>query len=185
MRGGAGGDGHGSAGRRGGHSLLAYYAACQASPVRLVHDRSEFLAPLPLAVAEPTAPQAEILRGWGVATLGQLTALPKAQVAERLGTDGVRLWERAAGETTRVLELVEPARTFMAEWDYEPPIESMEPLLFRLRRFAECVALELRGAGLVAEKSRLSCYWRTTARTGAISGCRSRARAWTPGCVSL
>jgi protein ImuB len=44
----------------------------------------------------------------------------------------------------------------MAEWEYEPPIEAMEPLLFRLRRFAECVALELRGAALVAEKLSLA-----------------------------
>ena len=103
----------------------------------------------------PTEEQAQILRAWGISTLGQLTEIPKAAIGERLGTDGVRLWERAVGETTRVLQLVEPTKTFLAEWDYEPPIESMEPLLFRLRRFAECVALELRGAKVVAEKISL------------------------------
>jgi protein ImuB len=66
------------------------------------------------------------------------------------------LWERAAGETTRVLRLVEPARSFAAEWSYEPPVESIEPLFFKLRRFAERVALELRGAGFVAEKLSLT-----------------------------
>lgn len=136
--------------------LLAYYAAQRADPVAIIRNAQEFLAPLPIAVAEPTNGQAEILRGWGIVTLGQLTALPKAEVGRRLGTDGVRLWERAAGEATRVLHCVEPAKTFLAEWEYEPPIESMEPLLFRLRRFAECVALELRGANLVAEKVSLA-----------------------------
>ncbi len=139
-----------------GTPLLASYAARRARPVLIVGDARKFLEPLPVDVAEPTSNQAAILRGWGITTLGQLTALPKAEIGRRLGTDGVRLWERAAGETTRVLQLVEPARTFVAEWNYEVPVEAMEPLLFRLQRFAECVALELRGAGWVAEKLTLT-----------------------------
>ena len=85
-----------------------------------------------------------------------MTRLPKAEIGERLGTAGVALWERAAGETARVLRLVEPVRTFVAEWTYDPPVESIEPLLFRLRRFAERVAFELRAAGLVASALALT-----------------------------
>ena len=136
--------------------LLAAYAARCAEPVLLVPDAREFLAPLPLAFAEPTPGHAEILRGWGIRTLGQLTALPKAEIGRRLGTEGVALWERAAGETVRVLRLVEPPTTFVAEWDYEPPVEAVEPLLFRLRRFAERLAFELRATGAVAEKLTLT-----------------------------
>ena len=55
-----------------------------------------------------------------------------------------------------MLRLVEPARSFAAEWTYEPPVESIEPLFFKLRRFAERIALELRGAGFVAEKLSLT-----------------------------
>ena len=110
----------------------------------------------PFSFAEPTPGQEEILRGWGIGTLGALTALPKAEVGRRLGAEGVLLWERAAGETARVLRLVEPARSFAAEWAYEPPVESIEPLFFKLRRFAERIALELRGAGFVAEKLSLT-----------------------------
>jgi protein ImuB len=136
--------------------LLAAYAARCAAPVLLVDDVKEFLRPLPLAFAAPTPAHAEILQGWGLRTLGDLAALSKAEVGQRLGTTGVLLWERAAGESVRVLRLTQPARTFVAEWAYDPPVESMEPLLFRLRRFAECVALELRGAGFVAEKITLT-----------------------------
>ncbi len=136
--------------------LLAAYAAQDAEPVRIVDDSPSFLAPLPLATAGPSPLHAEILQGWGIRTLGALTALSKAEVGRRLGTDGVALWERAAGETTRVLRLVEPPRTFAAEWDYEPPVESVEPLLFRLRRFAERIALELRAGGCVAETLALT-----------------------------
>jgi protein ImuB len=136
--------------------LLAGYAARAADPVLVVQDPRAFLAPLPLAVAEPAAAHAEILRSWGLKTLGDLTALTKADVGQRLGAEGVALWERAAGETTRVLRLVEPPRSFVAAWAYEPPVETMEPLLFKLRRFAERIAFELRAANLVAEALTLT-----------------------------
>ncbi len=135
--------------------LLAFYGAQNADPVLVVSESQKFLDPLPLEVATPSRLHADILHGWGIKTLGALTTLPKAEIARRLGTEGVSLWERAAGETTRVLRLVEPSKTFAAEWTYEPPVESMEPLLFRLRRFAECVALELRSSGFVADKLSL------------------------------
>ncbi len=136
--------------------LLAAYAARCAEPVLVVDDAAEFLKPLPLSFAAPAPGQEAILRGWGIMTLGGLTALSKAEVGARMGSEGVLLWERAAGETNRVLRLVEPARSFAAQWAYEPPVESTEPLLFKMRRFAERIALELRGAGMVAEKLSLT-----------------------------
>jgi len=136
--------------------LLASYAARCADPVLVVRDPAGFLSLLPLEFADPTPEQDGILRSWGIGTLGGLSALPKAEVGRRLGAEGVLLWERASGEATRVLRHVEPARSFAAEWDYEPPVESIEPLFFKLRRFAERIALELRGAGLVAERLSLT-----------------------------
>lgn len=136
--------------------LLARYAAQLAEPVLIVRERANFLRPLPLAFAEPTPLQATVLSGWGIKTLGELTALPKTEIGNRLGPAGVALWERANGEAPAVLRLTEPARTFVAAWTYEPPVESVEPLLFKLRRFAERVALELRSAGLVAEMLALT-----------------------------
>ncbi|HEY1847831.1 MAG TPA: DNA polymerase Y family protein [Opitutaceae bacterium] len=140
----------------GATALLASYAAQRAEPVLVVRDGAGFLAALPLAFAEPTPAQASILRDWGIGTLGGLTAISKAEVGRRLGAEGAALWDRAAGESDRVLRLCEPARSFAAQWDYEPPVESSEPLLFKLRRYAERVSLELRGAGLVAEKLALT-----------------------------
>lgn len=136
--------------------LLARYAATQADPVLVVHEARAFLAPLPLALAAPTPAHAALLRDWGVRTLGELTTLPKATIAARLGATGVALWERAAGEPTRPLHLAEPPRSFLAEWAYEPPVESLEPLQFKLRRYAERIALELRAAGRVAAQLHLT-----------------------------
>ena len=136
--------------------LCASYAARRADPLLWVDSAAQFLSPLPIGFAEPGPALSEILEGWGITTLGELTRLPKAEVARRMGKAGVELWERAAGEATRVLSTIEPSRSFSAEWAYDPPIESMEPLLFKLRRFAERVALELRGSGLVAQSLALT-----------------------------
>jgi len=147
--------------------LLAHYAARCAEPVLVVRAAREFLHDLPLSFAEPTAVQSEVLAAWGIRTLGQLATLPKAEVGQRLGTEGAALWERAAGETSRPLRLTQPTQTFASAWDYEPGIDNIEPLFFKLRRYAECLAFELRSAGFVAESLALTLlledetdYWR-------------------------
>jgi protein ImuB len=136
--------------------LLALYAAQQAEPILIVNNVRNFLSGLPLAIADPTPEQTDVLHGWGIRTLGEFTRLSKAEIGRRLGTDGVALWERAAGEATRPLKLTPPSQSFAAAWDYEPGIENIEPLFFKLQRYAECLALELRSAGFVAESLALT-----------------------------
>jgi len=138
--------------------LIASYAARIAEPILHVTDETNFLHPLPLAFAEPTARQIEILTSWGIHTLGALTDLPKAEIGERLGTGGIHLWERAAGQKERVLKLIEPPQSYVAQWRYEPPVESLEPLLFKLTRYAERVAWELKASGLVAQELTLTLF---------------------------
>jgi protein ImuB len=96
-----------------------------------------------------------ILHKWGVHTLGQLAALQKDELSNRLGPEAVRMWERANGTATRMLKLVQPPESFAEEFEFENEIETSEPLLFMLRRFLEQLAVRLGALYLVAKELKL------------------------------
>jgi protein ImuB len=120
-----------------------------------VQDERGFLSPLPLSLIDPAPDLAAILDGWGIHTLGALTALPKPEVGRLLGQAGIELWERAAGETDQPIEPCVQAPTFAAAMELEHEVETLEPLLFVLRRFVDRLALQLANAGVVAAELAL------------------------------
>ena len=97
----------------------------------------------------------EILRKWGIHTLGQFAALDKEQIAARLGPEAARLWERANGISNRLLKLVRPPESFDESFEFEHEIETAQPLLFMLRRFLEQLAVRLSAIYLVAKEVTL------------------------------
>jgi protein ImuB len=96
-----------------------------------------------------------ILHKWGIHTLGQLAALDKEQLADRLGPEPVQMWKRANGQSRRVLKLVRPPESFEESFEFEHEIEAAEPLLFMLRRFLEQFAVRLGAIYLVAKELTL------------------------------
>ena len=96
-----------------------------------------------------------ILHKWGIQTLGQLAALDKEQLAARLGPEAIHMWERANGQSSRVLKLVRPPESFRESFEFENEIETAEPLLFMLRRFVEQLTLRLDAIYLVAKELSL------------------------------
>lgn len=96
-----------------------------------------------------------ILHKWGIHTVGQFAALEKDQVANRLGPEAVRMWERANGTATRVLKLVQPPESFAESFEFENEIETSEPLLFMLRRFLQQLTLRLGALYFVAKELKL------------------------------
>ena len=86
-------------------------------------------------------------------TLGDLTALPAADVAARLGQPGVQ-WQRLArGEDPAPLVPAVPEERFEQALDLEWPIEGLEPLSFVLGRLMEPLSAHLerrdRGAAVL------------------------------------
>jgi protein ImuB len=96
-----------------------------------------------------------ILHKWGIHTLGQLGVMDKQQLGARLGPEALRMWERANGQSNRVLKLVRPPESFEESFEFENEIETAEPLLFMLRRFLEQLAVRLSGIYLVAKELTL------------------------------
>jgi protein ImuB len=96
-----------------------------------------------------------ILHKWGIHTLGQLAALDKQQLTARLGPEAAQMWERANGQSNRVLQLVCPPETFEESFEFENEIETAEPVLFMLRRFLEQLTVRLTGIYLVAKELTL------------------------------
>ena len=97
----------------------------------------------------------DILHKWGIHTLGQLGALDKEQLGARLGPEAIHLWERANGQSNRVLRLIRPPESFEENFEFENEIETAEPLLFILRRFLEQLVVRLAGIYLVAKELTL------------------------------
>jgi protein ImuB len=96
-----------------------------------------------------------ILHKWGIHTIGQLAALDKQQLGARLGPEVIRMWERANGQSSRVIKLIRPPESFQESFEFENEIETAEPLLFMLRRFLEQLAIRLSGIYLVAKELTL------------------------------
>jgi protein ImuB len=96
-----------------------------------------------------------ILHQWGIHTLGQLAALSRDDLAARLGMRAVEMWERANARAERILKLVSPPESFIESFEFENEIETIEPLLFILRRFLQQLATRLNTIYLVAKELRL------------------------------
>ena len=124
--------------------------------VLAVTDEETFLAPLPLAVADPSTELTTVFTQWGLRTLGDLTALPRDDIVRRFGAEGLALWNRAAGGDPRPLHLVAPTQNFRAAMEFEEEIASLEPLLFLIRRFLDRLTLELRATQHVAAEIDLT-----------------------------
>jgi protein ImuB len=115
-----------------------------------VQTPNAFLAQLALTEIEPPPHLQALLHDWGVHTLGQLTSLPRGEFADRLGPDADRLWQRASGRVERLLRLVRPGEEFVEAFDFEQEIETVEPLLFILRRFLDQLTQRLASVHRVA-----------------------------------
>jgi protein ImuB len=149
--------------------LLALYAARHvsthtfplenpATSPRILHvaHSATFLAPLPLATADPSPELADVLAHWGIRTLGDLTSLPRDEIVRRFGAEGLALWNRATGGSPRPLRPVTLPQSFSAAIEFEDSIETLEPLLFILRRFLERLSLELTATFHVAAEIALA-----------------------------
>jgi protein ImuB len=128
---------------------LALLAARNARPILLVTSPGD-LHSLPISALAPTPELHRTLRSLGIRRLRDFCELPPEGIAARFGPEGLLHWQCIVGKSTRLLKLVTPPETFEEATEFENEIELLEPLLFMLRRFLDCIADRLAAAYLVA-----------------------------------
>ena len=102
-------------------------------------------------------PAIDLLRRWGLRTLGDLAELPARPLSERLGQDGVAWRRLARGEDLQPLVATEAAAPIEEALDLEWPVEGLEPLSFVLARVCEPLSERLAAQDLAAVVLHLSC----------------------------
>jgi protein ImuB len=141
---------------------LALLAARAANPILSIQKGSQekdspttAIESFPISALEPSPEILEILKRWGVQTVGELLALGKDNLTERLGPAAAELFDRVSPDSPRPLKLVAPAEEFSEQMEFENEIETVEPLLFVLRRFVEQLSRRLELIYLVVAEFHL------------------------------
>jgi protein ImuB len=128
---------------------LALLAAQTPRRIHLARDLDAFVAQLPVASLNPPPEILEILARWGITFAGELLALGRGQVADRLGPEALALFEKVSPAATRPLRLVSPPPEFVEQAEFEVEIQTIDPLLFILQRFVEQLARRVEALHLV------------------------------------
>ena len=102
----------------------------------------------------------ETFERWGIATLGDLAALPAADLSARLGRRGIALQRLARGLDPAPFVPDGDTPRYIGRLELEWPIEALEPLSFVFARLLEPLAIALeradRGAAAVHLTLRLT-----------------------------
>lgn len=123
----------------------------------------------------------DVLRRWGLATIGELAALPAADLSARLGPEGVAVQRLARGIDPRPLVPDPAVPRFTGSFELEWPIDTLEPLSFVFARLLEplAAALERADRGAVALHLQLRLTNRTAhARTLQLPVAMRDPRVW-------
>lgn len=134
---------------------LAHLAARGAQPSAVVYDAGAFVSGLPVEALEPPEDLLAILRDWGIHRVGEFLALPKGETIERLGPAAEVLRRKVSGRNKRLLRLVREVPEYAEAADFDREIETVEPLLFLLRRFLDGLCERLRDVYRVAQTMAL------------------------------
>jgi protein ImuB len=122
-----------------------------------------FLAAQPVAVLveHRLADQylAGLLKRLGLATLGDLAALPAGDVASRFGEAGEAARRLARGLDSRPLAARPPADDLSAAREFDPPEPRAEPVVFAAKALAEQLHAGLAARGLTCVRVQVRAAW--------------------------
>jgi protein ImuB len=116
------------------------------------------------ARAKATAARLDTFQRWGLKTLGEVAALPAADLSERMGQGGLALHRLARGLDDGPLVPDPDVPRFVQAIELEWPIDALEPLSFVFARLLDplSAALERADRGAAALRLDLRLVNRTT-----------------------
>jgi protein ImuB len=137
---------------------LARYSG-QAVTVCPPGDHAEALAPLPAQALRLPDLTLALLKRLGIATIGDVAALPRAPFARRFGVGAARRLDQALGHAAEPFDPVIPPPSIHVAQDFAEPIATAEAIEHWLGELVPCLTEALARAGqgarvllLVAER---------------------------------
>ena len=135
---------------------LAWQATCGEKRILYVDDAKAFWNELEIAHLCISSELNEVLRKWGISTVSAFLALGKDKIGDRLGAEGIQLFEVARADKVRPLKLTAPRQVYAEYFEFEHPVETLEPLLFIVRRFLDQLTRRVALAAMVIQDLALS-----------------------------
>lgn len=93
-------------------------------------EEAAALSSLPLTVLAVSDAQLATFASWGIYRLGQLAALPEKGLISRMGQEGRRLRQMAAGSLPHLFQAVEPPFRLEDRLELDAPLDVLGSLLF-------------------------------------------------------
>jgi hypothetical protein len=111
-------------------------------------EEAEALKKLPVAALGLDEERAATFALWGIGTLGELAALPEAELVARMGEQARRWRALARGEAEHAFAPIEAEFALEEFCEFETPVEEIDSLLFVGARTIECVVARAAGRAL-------------------------------------
>ena len=126
----------------------------------------EFLAPLPVSLLPLSDELIETFRALGLRNMGDIGARDVSELEARFGPDGVCAHRLAQGIDGRMFQAFDAGETPEAALQLDPPVDTLEPLLFVLRHLLARTCVELANHGLCAARLELDLRGQAGTETG-------------------
>ncbi|MEN8242052.1 MAG: DNA polymerase IV [Chloroflexota bacterium] len=121
---------------------------------------AEFLAPLPIEMLWGVGPKtAERLAGFNIFTIGELAAMPQAEIAAQFGKSGYDLHRRAQGIDQREIVTHREPKSHSQEVTFGKDITDRTRLHQQIQKQSEKVGKSLEKANQVGSTIKLKLRW--------------------------
>jgi protein ImuB len=140
-------------------------AAC-SPPLRGEGAIRRALAKIPVAGLRLSEDTLAILHHLGLYTIGQLLAMPREELNDRLGPSVVIRLDQALGRRPELLVPLPYEPPIETKVDFDGPIESLEMIWYVLRKLLDRIVADLQRRGRGARQIDLTCKPSYSAWTG-------------------